>query len=295
MQGLFETMNVPYTGSGVLGSSLGMDKVVSKMVSQNQKIPVVKYVAVREAAWIDREEEWLDACEDKIGFPAVVKPARLGSSIGIRKVDDRKELDAAIEEALRYDDKVIVEYAVRNLREINCSVIGDVDEAEASVLEEPIKSAEAAFLTFQEKYMRGGGNEGAKGGAKQPAAPAEDAGMASLDRIIPAPLTDKQTKSIQALAVRIFQTFECAGLARIDFMMDGETKKVYFNEINTIPGSFSFYLWEPSGTPFDELAHRLIQLAFKQHKRRNQRIHTYDTNLLAMRASSSGAKGTKGN
>lgn len=286
VQGICETYNVPYTGSGVFGSALGMDKVITKMVCRDQGIPVVDYVAFRESEWGNREEEWLDRIERDINYPVVVKPARLGSSIGIRLARDRTTLDAAIEDALRYDDKVVVEYAVRNLREINCSVMGSPDEAVASVLEEPRTSAGEALLTYQEKYMRGA--SGAKGGKQAASAPASE-GMASLDRVIPAPVSPEQTAAIQALAVKVFQLFECAGLARIDFLMDGATGQVYFNEINTIPGSFSFYLWAPSGVPFDELAHRLIQLALQRHREKNRRVRSYDVNLLAMRAG--GAKG----
>jgi D-alanine-D-alanine ligase len=289
LQGLCETYNVPYTGSGVMGSALGMDKVLSKMVCRDQQIPIVPFITIHESQWADLEEAWLDACEAELGYPVVVKPARLGSSIGIGKVDDRTELDAAIEEAFRYDEKIVVEYAVRNLREINCSVLGDVDEAIASVLEEPVTGE--ALLSYQEKYMRGGGAGGVKStGSKTGGASSE--GMASLDRIIPAPLSEDQSRAFQELGVRIFKLFECAGLARIDFMMDDVTGDIYFNEINTIPGSFSFYLWEPSGIPFDELTHRLIELAFKRYGDRNRRIRSYDVNLLAMR-SSGGAKGSK--
>ncbi len=285
MQGICELYDVPFTGSGVLGSALGMDKVLSKIVCRDQEISVVPFIALREIQWADQEEHKLDQCEAELGFPVVVKPARLGSSIGISKANDRKALDAAIEEAFRYDEKIIIEKAVQNLREINCSVLGDQDKAIASVLEQPLTGED--LLTYQEKYMRGGSGDGARGvGAK--AAPVGDSGMASLDRIIPAPISNEQTEFIQALAVRIFQLFECAGLARIDFMMDDETGEIYFNEINTIPGSFSFYLWEPSGVPFDKLTDRLIQIARRQNHKKTQRIRSYDINLLAMH--SSGAK-----
>jgi D-alanine-D-alanine ligase len=277
VQGLCETYNAAYTGSGVFGSALGMDKAITKMVCRDQGIPVVRYVAFRESEWANREEEWLDRIARDLGYPAVVKPARLGSSIGIRLARDRAALDSAIEDAFRYDDKVVVEFAVRNLREINCSVMGTPDEATPSVLEEPRTSAGESLLTFQEKYMRGG--KGKKGKA-----PAPSEGMASLDRLVPAPIPDDKAAEIKALAVRVFRLFECAGLARIDFLMDGATGEVFFNEINTIPGSFSFYLWEPAGVPFDELAHRLIQLALQRHREKNRRVRSYDVNLLAMRA-----------
>jgi D-alanine-D-alanine ligase len=294
LQGLCETFNVPYTGSSIFGSSLGMDKVLSKMVCRDQQIPIVDFVWFRESDWGGHEEAWLDRCEAELGYPVVVKPSRLGSSIGISKAKDRAVLDRSIEEALRYDDKIVVEHAVQKLREINCSVLGDPHEALPSVLEQPVRTEGEELLTFQEKYMRGGGG-GAKGpqvrrGAKQKKEGA--AGMASLDRMIPAPLPEEQTAYIRSLGVRIFQLFECAGVARIDFMIDDATGQVYFNEINTIPGSFSFYLWEPTGVPFQELTHRMIQIALKRHRERNSRVRSYDVNLLSVR-SLQGLKGAK--
>lgn len=286
-QGICELYDVPYTGSGVFASALGMDKVFSKMVCRDQGIPIVPFMPLREFQWADKEEACLDALEAEMSYPVIVKPARLGSSIGISKASTRTELDAAIEEAFRYDEKIVVEHAVQNLREINCSILGDADEAIASVLEQPLTGEE--LLTYQEKYMRGNSGDGAKAsGAK---GGGSSSGMASLDRAIPAPVSDEHTKAIQTLAIRIFQLFECAGLARIDFMIDDSTGEVYFNEINTIPGSFSFYLWEPSGVPFDELTHRLIGIARNQNKKKRQRVRSYDVNLLAMHGS--GAKGVK--
>lgn len=293
-QGLMETLNVPYTGASVLGSAVGIDKVVCKYLCRDQDIPVVDFVALRESDWAGKEEAMMDRIEEQLGYPVIVKPSRLGSSIGIGKADDRVELDAAIEEALRYDDKILVEHAIEDLREINCSVLGDPGDATAAVLEEPIRSKGEKLLTFQEKYMRGGG--GGKGGSKGRRGTKEkkdgSSGMASLDRMIPAPLTPEQTERIQSLGVRVFQTFECAGVARLDFMIDGATDTIYFNEINTIPGSFSFYLWEPSGVPFAELTHRMIQTGLDRHQRKNSRVRSYDVNLLSAK-SLSGIKGAK--
>jgi D-alanine-D-alanine ligase len=281
LQGLCETFNVPYTSTGVFGSALGMDKVMSKRVCREAGLPVVDFVALREDDWAYNEDRGLDRCEAEIGYPMVVKPARCGSSIGIARADSRDALDAAIEEAFRYDDKVVVERAVDPLREINCSVLGDRHEARPSVLEEPLPSDEEEVLSFQDKYMRDpdGGTKNRSGGAKTGAdAPG---GMASLDRIVPADLSDERTERIQALAVRLFHLFECAGVVRIDFMIDEDTDALYFNEINTIPGSFSFYLWEPSGVSFDDLMERLIEIAQRRHREKNGRIQTYDVNLLA--------------
>jgi len=287
VQGLCETMGVPYTGSGVLGSAVGMDKGLSKRLCQQASIPVVDFVMLRDGDWAHNEDAQLARCIDTLGLPLIVKPARLGSSIGIARADTRAELDAAIEDAFRYDSKVIVENAVSDLREINCSVLGTPTDATPSVLEEPVPSSDEEVLSFQDKYMRE--DEGEGSGAKT----SGPEGMASLDRIIPAKLDDSTTASIQDMAVQIFQLFECAGVARIDFMIDRATGTVYFNEINTIPGSFSFYLWEPSGVPFDELMHRTIQAAQQRFTEARGRIRTYDVNLLSER-SLSGLKGSKG-
>ena len=279
LQGLCETFNVPYTSTGVFGSALGMDKVMSKRVCEQAGLPVVDFVAFREDEWAYREEAGLDQCEAEVGYPMVVKPARCGSSIGIARADTRGELDAAIEDAFRYDGKVIVERAVDPMREINCSVLGDAHEATPSVLEEPKPSDDEAVLTFQDKYMREDGEDAKGGGAKT--ADDRPEGMASLDRIVPAPLSDKRTEHIQDIAVRLFHLFECAGVVRIDFMIDAETDQLYFNEINTIPGSFSFYLWEPSGVSFDELVGRLVEIAQRRHREHIGRVRTHDVNLLS--------------
>lgn len=290
MQGLCESFNVPYTGSSVFGSALGMDKVQSKLVCRDQQIPVVAFEAFRESEWAGHEDAWLDRCEASLDYPVIVKPARLGSSIGIVRADDRKELDDAIEDAFRYDEKVIVEYAVRGLREINCSILGDPNDAIPSVLEEPVRTDEEETLSFEDKYLRGSGNQGKVGRAGAKAGRGASSGMASLDRIIPARLSDERTKEIQALAVKIFQLFECGGVARIDFMIEEATDRLFFNEINTIPGSFSFYLWEPTGIGFDKLTHRLIEVALERHRQKNGRVRSYETNLLSMK-SLSGLKG----
>lgn len=295
-QGLFETFGVPYTGSGVFGSALGMDKVLSKIVCRDQGIPVVDWFALRERDWAGHEDDHLDRIEAALGLPVVVKPARLGSSIGISKADTRTELDAAIEEALRYDEKVVVERAVQGLREVNVSVLGDPNEAIPSVIEEPVRSKGETLLTFEEKYMRGGG-AGAKGkgprvnrGTK---ARAGASGMASLDRLIPAPLSEERTAEIRALAVKIFRLFECAGVARLDFMIEEATDRVFFNEINTIPGSFSFYLWEPTGVPFPDLVERMVEIAVERHRDAQSHVTSFSINLLSQK-SLSGLKGAKG-
>ena len=296
VQGFLEMCNVPFTGSGVAGSALGMDKALSKYVCRDQGIPVVDFVVVRESEWADREDAWLDRCEQELGYPVVVKPARLGSSIGIAKAADREALDRAIEDAFRYDGKLVVERAIEPLKEINCAVLGGEDDAIASALEQPVQADQAELLTFRDKYMRGGSSPGApkqgapKQGVRSAKQPAAGRGMASLDRLVPAPLDEKTAERIRALARQAFCAFECAGVARLDFMIDERDGAVYFNEINTIPGSFSFYLWEATGLSFGELVHRMIETAFARHRARNRRIRTYDVNLL----SETGLRGIKG-
>lgn len=285
VQGFLEMCNAPFTGSGVAGSALGMDKALSKHVCRDQGIPVVDFLTLRESDWADREEAWLDRCERELGYPVVVKPARLGSSIGIAKAADREALDRAVEDAFRYDGKLVAERAVHPLKEINCAVLGGEEQAVASALEQPVQMDEETLLTFRDKYMRGGSKAGPRSAGKT----GPSRGMASLDRIVPAPLDEKTAERIRALALQAFRAFECAGVARIDFMIDEGDGAVYFNEINTIPGSFSFYLWEATDISFGELTHRMIEAAFERHRARNRRVRTYGVNLL----SETGLRGIK--
>lgn len=281
MQGLCEVFNVPYTGSGVLGSALGMDKAVAKMLAHDQGIPILDFQVVREATWVGAEEACLTRLESEIGFPVVVKPARLGSSVGIARANSRSELDAAIEEALRYDEKILVERAVTELREVNCSVRGTPQQASASVLEEPVRAEGSSLLSYHDKYERGSGSKAAKSGPESGASSGQE-GMASMERRIPADVPEETEALVKDLALRVFRLFECAGVARIDFLIDAPTGSVYFNEINTIPGSFSFYLWEPCQVPFDELVGEMIDVAMRQHRDRNARVRSFDSNLLAL-------------
>jgi len=287
IQGLCESMGVPYTGSGVMASSVGMDKIRSKIICRDAGISVVDWVSFSQSQWSGREEEQLSTVEREIGYPAIVKPVHLGSSIGISRVTSRTELDAAIEEAFRYDATALVETCIANLREINCSVLGDSDFCQVSVLEEPI--GDGAVLSFKDKYMKPG--ESGRSGSKLNAASSQE-GMASLGRIIPADLSDEMTTKIREIARSVFTALDGSGVCRIDFLLNDETGELYFNEVNTIPGSLSYYLWEPSGLPFADLANRLIELAIDRFENRVRRVRSYDVNLLAERATK-GLKGSK--
>lgn len=274
-QGVCEMMNIPYTGSGVLGSSLGMDKVKAKLVAAANGIPVTKAVNFYESDWVNEQDDIITVAED-FGYPLIVKPVSLGSSIGVAIANNREELNEAVETAFRYDAHLLIEEAVNPLMEINCSVIGTPDNCKASVCERPLGKAET--LSFEDKYQSGEGAE---------------KGMASADREIPADIPEALTRKIQELSVKTFSALGASGLARLDFLVNANTEDVYFNEINAIPGSFSFYLWDRSDLNFTQLMEELIRIALKKHQEKNGRVRSYDTNLLSEKAMK-GIKGLKG-
>ncbi|MBD3617380.1 MAG: D-alanine--D-alanine ligase [Gracilimonas sp.] len=274
-QGVCEMMDVPYSGSGVLGSSLGMDKVKAKLVAAANGIPVTKAVNFYESDWEQEQEEILNVAED-FDYPLIVKPVSLGSSIGVAIANDREELINSVETAFRYDAHLLIEEAVNPLMEINCSVIGTPSDCRPSICEKPLGQTET--LSFEDKYQSGEGAE---------------KGMASADREIPADISKELTKKIQNLATKTFSALDASGLARLDFLVNANTKEVYFNEINTIPGSFSFYLWDKSDLPFDKLLEELIEIGLKKHREKNGRVRSYETNLLSEKAIK-GIKGLKG-
>lgn len=269
LQGLLELANIPYTSSGVLGASIGMDKILMKKVFEAHDLPVLPYVYFVRGEWEKDREKILNDIESKLEYPMFVKPSNLGSSIGINKAKDRDGLAYAIDVAVNYDERIVVEKGVQNLKEINCSAIGIGDEVEASVCEEPVSWEE--FLTFDEKYMRGG--KGAKGGAKQ-------AGMKSMDRKVPAEISDEQTKEIQEITKKAFRCLNSRGVSRIDFIIDIDTNKTYINEINTIPGSFAFYLWEYSGVTYTKLIDRIVEIAEKANEEKNKNNYTFKSDII---------------
>ena len=274
-QGVCEQFNVPYTGSGVLASSVGMDKVKAKQLCEANNIPVTSSLDFYEHDWELHQNMILEEAT-LLGFPLVVKPVNLGSSIGVKKVEDNEELIEAVEVAFRYDAHLLVEVAIQPLMEINCSVLGTAEDCRASVCERPLGTTET--LSFEDKYQRGAG---------------ADKGMASADRVIPADISTELTTQIQSLALHTFKTFDASGVARLDFLVNTDTQDVYFNEINTIPGSFSFYLWAKSDLTFKQLVEELIVIALKRHQAKNGRIRSYETNLLSEKAAT-GIKGLKG-
>ncbi|RSL28914.1 D-alanine--D-alanine ligase [Salibacterium salarium] len=279
LQGFFELLNLPYVGCDVLSSASGMDKVTMKQILRDSSLPVLDYVWFYSSHWVEDSQDIVSMIEEKLGYPVIVKPANLGSSVGINKAENRDELEEAVEEAMEFTSKLLVEQMVQDMKEVNCSVLGDYEEVEASVIEEVLKSEE--ILSYEDKYQGGGGKNG-------------DAtkGMESTDRVIPAELSEDHTSEVQELAKDTFQILGCSGVSRIDFLIDQEKDVVYVNEINTIPGSLSFYLWEPAGKGYTTLTDQLIQLALKRKRERDKLVFSIDSNLFSMQ-SSEGTKGSK--
>jgi len=254
VQGLLELAEIPYVGAGVLGSAAGMDKDIMKSLFRAARLPIVKHVTVLRSELESDPKTVQKTIERSLKYPVFVKPANLGSSVGISKVHDRKELEPGLTEAARYDRKIVVEQGVggknRKAREIECAVLGN-DQPQASIAGEIVPSAE--FYDYSAKYL----DEGSQ-------------------LVIPAELTKSETKKVQELAIGAFRAVDCSGLGRVDFLMDPKSRKIYLNEINTMPGftSISMYpkLWAASGVPYPELIERLSRLGIERHqeKKRNQ-------------------------
>ncbi|MBD5175582.1 MAG: D-alanine--D-alanine ligase [Bacteroidales bacterium] len=276
-EGVLETIGLPYAGCNTLASANGMDKITMKMILAADGIPVVDYVWFTDKQWFAHRDELTEKIESRLGYPVIVKPANLGSSVGIGRATNREELAERIADAERYSARIIVEKMVENLQEINCSVLGDCDDYRTSVLEEPIKSGE--ILSYTDKYM---------GGSK------DNRGMHASAKRIPADLPADETERIRHLAGETFRVLSCHGVSRVDMMIDAKTRDIYVNEINTIPGSLSFYLWEAAGLKFTDLMDQLVKLAFKRQRDASQKTVSYDSNIFAMGGGTKGAKGTKG-
>ena len=275
-QGYLKTVGIPFVGCDVTASAVGMDKFIMKAILRESNVPLLpaKLYTLSDYA---RMEYLLDTVENTFGYPVIVKPVNLGSSVGISVAKDREELTRSVDDAFRYATKILVEHAITNLREINCAVLGDENDAEASEIEEPMHSKE--ILSYEDKYVSNAKGSGQKG-------------MASVARKIPAEVSPEMREKIRTIAVKSFKALGCNGVARIDFMIDEDNGELYFNEINTIPGSLAFYLWEPIGVPYKVLLDRMIILAQKRAREEQAITFTFDTNILDS-ASFGGSKGVK--
>lgn len=282
LQGYLEMLGVPYCGCDVTASALGMDKYAMKCVLRDAGVNVLDAVCFYSREFYKNQDEVIKRIEEKITYPVIVKPYNLGSSVGIKVARDRDGLIDAIEEAANFSQKVLVERAIEKLREVNCSVLGDYEEAEASVLEEPISSG-GDILDFKDKYQ--GGSKKGEGSSK---------GMSGSSRKVPAEVTKEQEAKIKEMCLTTFKALNCNGVARIDVMIDEATDEIFVNEINTIPGSLSFYLWEAAGLSFDKLMDKIIYFGEKRHREREKISFSYETNLLSefgARSLKNGAKG----
>ena len=279
LMGYLEMLGVPYASCDVTSSALGMDKYAMKGALRQAGIPVLEARQYTGKQYAVDNDAVLDDIESAIGYPVIVKPVNLGSSVGISKAKNRAQLTDAMDLAVSFSARVLVERAVPNLREINCSVLGDYETARPSACEEPLNAED--ILTFGDKYLSGNG--GKSGGSK---------GMTDLKRRCPAELPEGMTQRVQELAVATFKALGCLGVARIDFLNDKQTGELWVNEINTIPGSLSFYLWQEVGVSFSELMDEMVSLAFKRQREREALTFTYESNILS--GTTFGTKGSKG-
>lgn len=275
-EGVLETIGIPYAGCNTLSSANGMDKITMKMILKSCGIPVVDYVWFTDKQWFEQRDSLITRIENEIGYPVIVKPANLGSSVGIGRAKNREELIEKVNDAEIYTTRIIVEDMIEDLQEINCSVLGNYDENQASVLEEPIKSGE--ILSYEDKYM--GGSKGAKG-------------MQSAQKRIPAELPEAETRRIQFLAQETFRVLSCHGVSRVDMIIDRKNRNIYVNEINTIPGSLSFYLWEATGISFEQLMDKLVELAITRKREQSMKTVSYDHNIFSLGNGLKGGMKTK--
>lgn len=272
LQGYLEMLEVPFSGSDTTASAIGQDKVIMKHVFENSYIPIVDWFWLYSFDLDNNEDKYIKQAQE-LGYPVVIKPANLGSSIGISIVDNDEDFINAVKLASEFDPKIVVEKGVANLREINCSVLGDIYSNDVSVIEE-VGSED--FLSFDDKYL-----SNAKGSKSQ--------GMASTKRDIPANLDKDIEDRVYALSKEVVKVLNSSGVCRIDFMLNDETKELYVNEINSMPGSLAFYLWSEKDVSFNEIMDNLVKQAIDRERRNSQMTFTYKSNILSNYAG--GAKG----
>lgn len=276
-QGIMEFCGIPYTGCNPLASANGMDKITMKMILKECGIPVVDYSWFSDKEWDEKKENLVANIEESLSYPVIVKPANSGSSVGIRAAHNREELLDAVDYAISFTNRIIVEKYVQKLKEVNCAVLGNYYECTPSVCEVPVRSGE--ILSYQDKYMNGGSKQ--------------SQGMQSTVREIPANLPEASTAFIQKAACDTFRALHCDGVARIDFIIDESTGDIFVNEINTIPGSLSFYLWEYTGINFGTLIDKLIEIAFRRKQDASFKAVNYGENIFAAKRAGGGKMGGK--
>ena len=275
LQGMLELMNVPFASSGTLGCAVGMDKIAMKQLFRGCGFPVLPDTWAERGEWERDRNTVVARCEQALSYPMFVKPANLGSSIGISRANDRDGLVHALEVAFSYDRRVLIEKAVTAIEEVNCSALGYAEDVRVSETEMPVRWDDKELLDFSEKYLRGNSGKG----------------MSSLKRKIPAPVDDEKQTFIRQTTADVFRALDCKGVTRVDYIIDKDEDRVYLGEVNTIPGSLAFYLWEPVGVSFAQLIDAMVDAAFKAWADRNKSVFSYDSNILA--SVRSGAKAAK--
>ena len=273
VQGLLELADIPYVGCATLASALTNDKAMTKAALRQADVPVLDDLVISRDRWLNAPDAVMAMCKERFDYPLFVKPATLGSSIGIGKADSDAMLRASIDIAANFDRRILVEPAITDGVEINCAVMGYGAAIEASTLEQPLSWDE--FLSYEDKYLRGG------------------EGMKSAERIIPAPLDAEMTQRVKSLSARAFQAVDGRGIARIDFLVRPQQGEVYLNEINTMPGSLAFYLWREDGYSASDLVEKLVSLAREAHAEKRRNVYDYETSLVSL-TQSRGIKGAKG-
>ena len=279
IQGLLEMANIPYASSGVLGSAIGMDKIAMKQILRGAGFPVLDFVWFTREQLKKERQAVIERVEKEIKYPAFIKPAALGSSIGVSRAKNREELERALDVAASYDRRILVEVGVVHPVEINCAAVGYGEDVRASVCEMPVPSSNDTFLDFWQKYLRNASTKG------------EDSrGMKSLSRVVPAPIGDELTGRIQTMTCDIFKLLDCCGTVRVDFILD-QNDMLFVNEPNTIPGSLAFYMWKASGLDFPKLIEKMVEDALRAHADKNSSVFAYDSSILKKVAA--GTKGSK--
>lgn len=260
-QGMFEMLDVPYVGCGISSSVISMDKVLTKLLLQQYEIPTPTFVYATKEEWSKYEDKILDEFSS-LGWPLFVKPPKLGSSIGITKVESKEDLKVAIEAAFHYDTKVLVEKAIFPSKDLTVAVLGN-DKPRTSLVQE--SNFEADFFTYDDKYLNDGGVQ---------------LGNAAKNLKIPADIEESVAQEIREMAAEIYKLFECTGTARVDFLYDTNKEKIYANEINPLPGTLYHHLWKESGVKFRDVLETLLLLARRRHAKRRQIDYAFDTPIL---------------
>lgn len=281
LAGFIETLSIPIVGPSVLGAALGQDKVVQKQLLNAEGVQTPKYVWFYDYEYLTKKNEINNKIKDKLGFPVVIKPANLGSTIGISVAHNEDELVKGIEDAIQYDEKILVEEMIKNLLELNCAVLGNNQFQETSLIARMKTGNEV--LTFSDKYLGNGKKGFKKTGSK-------NLNMANAGYELPAKISDELTKEVEELSKKTYRILNLSGVARIDFLVDKKENKVYVNEPNTIPGSLAFYMFKPKGKSYRELTDELIQTAIKNYKDERKKKASFKSNILS---NFNGSKGIK--